>query len=259
LKHSLLNSIAAILAILPAAAALAEDAQSRWGLGAAAIVSANPYAGRGTRYSPFPLITYESERVFFQGVSAGVHLYDGDLLEVDLLAKANFGGMDAEDFGRTELARNGINRDLLDDRDDSADVGFNIGLEGNWGEFELQLLADVLDASGGYEASAEYGYPLRFGKRLTVTPKAGINWLSADTANYSYGTLDSEVARGVPRYQPGSVAIPEVGVSIEYNFTGRWLLLSELSYESLPNKVSDSPLLESGSSARLMIGVLRAF
>lgn len=259
MKHSLVNSIAVILSILPAAAALAEEAQSRWGLGAAAIVSANPYAGRGTRYRPFPLITYDSERLFFKGITAGVHLYDGDSLEVDLIAKPNFGGIDAEDFGRTELARNGINRDLLDDRDDSADVGFDIGLEGDWGEFKLQLLADVLDASGGYEASAEYGYPLRFGKRLTVTPQAGINWLSADSADYYYGTLDSEIARGIARYRPGSAAIPEVGVEVEYNFTGRWLLLGEFSYKAFPNKLSDSPLLESGNSARLMIGVLRAF
>jgi len=261
LNHSLLlNRITLLIATVAATPVLAEeDSMPRWGLGAGAIASASPYAGRGTRYTPIPLITYDSERFFFRGITAGVHLYDNDLLSIDFLAEGNFGGIDADDFGRRDLALNGIDRDLLEDRDDSVDVGFEAQLQGRFGEFSLKVVADALDASGGYEASAEYGYPLEFGERLTVTPTIGVSWLSADTADYYYGTLDEEVARGVVSYRPGSATIPKIGLDLEYNFADKWLLLGNVTYTLLPSKVGDSPLLESDSATGVMIGVLRAF
>jgi outer membrane protein len=260
LNHSSLHRITLLLATVAATPVLAEEGSApRWGLGAGVIASDNPYAGRGTRYTPFPLITYDSERFFFEGITAGVHLYDDGLLRLDFIAEGNFDGIDADDFGRRELAVNGIDRDLLEDRDDSVDVGFDARLQGRFGEFSLKFVADALDASGGYQATAEYGYPIEFGERLTVTPNIGVKWLSADSADYYYGTLDEEVARGVVNYRPGSAAIPEVGLDVQYNFAGKWLLLGSVAYESLPSKIGDSPLLESDSSTRLMIGVLRAF
>jgi MipA family protein len=258
LKYSLTSSLA-LFATFATTSVLAADDTPRWGLGLGAVVSDNPYAGRDTRYTPLPLITYDSERFFFRGITGGVHLFDNELLQLDFIVQGDFGGIDADDFGRRELALNGIDRDLLEDRDDTAQAGFQLGFEGRLGELKLEFVADVLDASGGYEASAEYGYPITFGERLTLTPMLGVKWLSADTADYYYGTLDAEVARGVVRYRPGAVAIPEVGLDVKYNLGGRWMLLGNLSYGALPSKISDSPLVDDDRAAGLMIGVIRAF
>lgn len=249
----------AVFAAFAACSASAEQSSSRWGLGLGAIASDNPYAGRDTRYTPFPLITYDSDRLFFEGVTAGVHLLDTSALEIDFIAEANFDGIDAEDFGARQLAENGIDRALLEDRKDSADVGFGVNFEGRYGELKFQALADVLDASGGYEVSASYGYPFSLGERLVLTPTVGAKWLSADRADYYYGILDEEIARGVTSYRPGAVVIPEAGLDLQYSFADRWLLLGSLKYRALPGKVEDSPLLDSGQSIRLFIGVLRAF
>ena len=78
-------------------------------------------------------------------------------------------------------------------------------------------------------------------------------------ADYSYGILDEEVARGVTRYRPGAVVIPEAGLDLQYSCSDRWLLLGNLKYRALPGKVEDSPLLDSGQSIRLFLGVLRKF
>lgn len=249
----------AVLAAFAGCSVSAEESSSQWGFGLGAVASDNPYAGRGTRYTPFPLITYDSERLFFQGITAGVHLLDTSALEIDFIAEANFDGIDAEDFGARELAKNGIDRALLEDRKDSADVGFDVSVEGVYGELKFQALADVLGASGGYEASASYGYPLALSKHLVLTPTVGAKWLSADRADYYYGILDEEIARGVTNYRPGSVVIPEIGLDLQYSFADRWMLLGDLKYRSLPGKVEDSPLLESGQSIRMFIGVMRAF
>jgi outer membrane protein len=186
-------------------------------------------------------------------------MLDTSALEIDLIVEANLDGIDAEDLGARELAANGVDRALLEDRKDSADAGFDVSFESRFGEVKLQALADVLDASGGYEVSASYGYPLMLGKRLVLTPSVGAKWLSADRADYYYGILDEEVARGVLGYRPGSVVIPEVGIDLQYRFSERWLMLSNLKYRALPNEVEDSPLLDSGQSIRFFIGVLRAF
>jgi outer membrane protein len=94
---------------------------------------------------------------------------------------------------------------------------------------------------------------------LELTPSVGAKWLSADRADYYYGILDEEIARGVRSYRPGSVVIPEVGVDLQYRLADRWLLLGNVKYRALPGKVEDSPLLDSGQSVRMFIGVLRAF
>src|SRR6187402_509140 len=113
------SHLVAVLAAIAASGASAEEAssqQSRWGLGLGAIASDNPYAGRGTRYTPFPLITYDSNRLFFEGITGGVHLLDTSSLDIDLIAEPNFDGIDADQFGVRELGRNRIDRDLLADR-----------------------------------------------------------------------------------------------------------------------------------------------
>lgn len=248
-----------ILCVFADSPAVADDDASRWGLGLGAVAMATPHAGRGTRYMPLPIITYDSERLFFRGATGGIHLFDNDLLSIDFIAQGDFDGIDADDFGRRELALNGLDRDLLDDRDDSVEAGFDIGLQGRFGKLDLQMASDVLDASGGYRANAEYGYPIRLGERATVTPTIGLSWLSADRADYYYGTLDTEVARGVVKYRPGAAVIPKVGLDLEYTFSDKWLLFGSVSYQSLPTKLGDSPLLESDHGGDLMIGVLRAF
>jgi len=47
-----------------------------------------------------------------------------------------------------------------------------------YGELKFRALADVLDASGGHEISASYGYPFTLGGRLVLTPGVGAKWLS---------------------------------------------------------------------------------
>lgn len=262
MKHFTSHSLAALAALVALSASAEESTSqqtSQWGLGLGAIASDNPYAGRGARYTPFPLIVYDSNRLFFEGITGGVHLLDTSALEIDLIVEANFDGIDADKFGARELARNGIDRDLLSDRKDSADAGFDATFEGRFGELKLHAVADVLDASGGYEASVSYGYPVSLSPRLTLTPSVGATWLSADRADYNYGILDEEVARGVPDYRPGSVVIPEVSVDLRYRFSDRWLLMGNAKFKSLPSELERSPLLDSDQSVRLFIGVLRTF
>ncbi|HUD40902.1 MAG TPA: MipA/OmpV family protein [Dokdonella sp.] len=239
---------------------VADEAPHRWTVGLALSISDSAYAGEDTRLRPFPLITFEGERFFWRGLGGGFHLFERGGFTLDAVASGRFDGFDIDDLGRRELAANGVDARLLEDRDDGLDVGIAATWSGRAGEFKLRALADATDTSGGYEIAADYGYPVHLG-RATVVPAVGLRWMSKDLANYYYGTLDEEVARGVARYRPGSVLVPQVGVGFLRPLGAKWSLFGSIDYKFLPDELTDSPLLDpdASGSAGFRIGFSRSF
>lgn len=232
----------------------------RWTLGIAVAAIESPYAGEGTRFQPLPLVRFQGERFFLRGGDAGLHLIKRDTFAVDAFVSARLDGVDVDDLGRTELAANGIDATLLEDRDDGVDAGLAVGWFGRAGRITVRAVADVSGTSDGLEASINYGYPFRRG-RNTLEPIVGVRWMSSDLADYYYGTLDSEVARGAPLYRPGSVVVPSVGLSFARSLTPRWTLIGRIAYDVLPDEITDGPLLEQDTdgAASIMVGVGRSF
>lgn len=219
-----------------------------------------PYAGEGTKVTPLPLIHYEGERLFVRGLTGGVHLISGESFGLDAIVSLRNDGIDAKDFGKKELARNGIDRNLLEDRDSGVDMGLSASWRGAAGQFELTAKGDVTGNSDGYELAAKYGYEFEVG-RGSLTPGIGVSYLSKDMANYYYGTLEDEVARGVVDYKPGAVTIPKVGLTYTHPMGDRWQFVSAFQYKFLPGDISDSPLLEDDTEgeASVMFGISRNF
>ena len=214
-----------------------------WSVGAAVAASDSPYVGEGARLQPFPTVIYEGERVFFRGITGGVHLLDTGAFQVDALVAARLDGFDIDDLGAAGLAANGLDAGLLDDRDHALEVGAGLAWSGDWGRLRLQALTDVTAASGGQEVGLEYTRTLRRGAWMLV-PSVGVRWMSGDLTRYYFGTLESEVARGVPRYVPGAAVVPSVGVAALRPLGARWSVIGGLSYRLLPDALTDSPLLE---------------
>lgn len=262
---TLLPLAAALAALLASPVVLADDegpegGPPRWGLGAGFVSTDSPYAGEGTRTQPFPVLTYEGERFYFRGITAGWKFIENDSFTLAGIAQMRMDGFDVKDLGRAELAANGIDAELLEDRDNGLDVGMVAEWEGKAGELEFEILADATDTSGGQEASVTYGYPLQWGK-TRVTPNVGVTWLSEDTANYYYGTLDEEVARGVVRYRPDAVTLPHIGIDVARPIGEKWFMFASLEYRTLPDEIEKSPLIERGSDdeTSLLFGITRGF
>lgn len=257
--------VLACLSILPVLAVAqttpqSEPAPSRWALGLGVGVSDSPYAGEGTKVTPLPLIHFEGERFFFRGLTGGAHLMRGKSFDVDIIASFRTDGIDAKDFGRKELARNGIDRDLLEDRDMGLDMGVAAAWRGTAGQVEFTAKADVTGASKGFELVAEYGYEFELG-RGNLTPSVSVSYLSKDMANYYYGTLKKEVARGVVDYKPGAAVIPKLGLTYHHPIGQNWRLTTAVEYKFLPNKITNSPLVEANTNgeASVMLGISRRF
>lgn len=259
------NIAAAILAGMSLAAeAKAQEqgggAGSPWGLGAAIAVVDSPYAGEGARTVPIPLITYHSDRLQVRGLAAGWRLAGDAGMSLSLLGRVRLDGFDAGDLGRSELARNGVDRDLLDDRDMGFDIGIGLKWKGLMGQFSLDLVSDVSGRSKGREASLEYGRPIALG-RGRLTPSVGMTWQSAEMGNFYYGTSAAEVQRGGPAYSPGAVRFAHVGVNYLRSLNVHWSVSSTVRYVDLPDKVRQSPLIESGAGAAtsVFVGISRSF
>ena len=260
------RTVFSLLLTLTAGAASAQNAgpsapeQPRWGLGLGVAVADSVYAGEGTRVRPVPLLTYESDLLFWRGIGGGAHILRSGGLTLDATLSARLDGIERDDFGTGELAARGVNRALLEDRDDGIDAGLALQWRGVHGQLEFAVKGDVSSASKGYEASVKYGYPFQLGA-TRVTPNVGVSHMSKKLANYYFGTLPGEVARGVVHYQPGAATVPRIGVDVVHPFAGRWAVIGNVSYRRLPGKLSDSPLVERDTNGNVsaFLGLSRSF
>lgn len=239
---------------------LADARDDRWSVGVAVAVRDSPYVGEGTRVRPLPLVTYDGDRFFWRGISGGVHLVQSKAFSLDAVLAGRFDGFDIRDLSRAGLARNGLDAATLEDRDDALDAGLAASWRGSAGELKVSALADVTNASGGYELAVDYAYALQWG-HTTVVPGAGVRWMSSDLVNYYYGTLDEEVRRGAPRYQPGSAVVPQVSIGFSRPVGEKWRVLGGVDYRFLPSELTHSPLLEpdTNGSAGVRLGISRSF
>ena len=249
-----------LFVILASASGFTAAQAPRWGFGIGAAVSDSVYAGEGTRVTPFPLVTYEGERFFWRGISGGAHLFQTNAVTLDATLSARLDGIDRDDFGASELAQRGIDRNLLIDRDDALDLGLAGVWRGAAGQLALGVKGDVTGTSKGFETSLTYSYPFQW-SGARISPNIGVAHLSKKLANYYYGILPEEVARGVRDYQPGSAAIARIGIDVVRPFAANWALIGNVSYRKLPGKLSDSPLLEADTDGVVsgFIGLSRGF
>lgn len=254
------SALALLLSPLLAYGQSAPTDDRGWELGLGVGARSPLYAGEQGLAVVFPFIGYEGERFFIDGPKVGVKLVDKQNFRLDVHVSALFEGIDAEDFGRGELAARGIDRDLLDDRDFGVDGGLSATWQGAAGRLGVDIRGDVSGVNEGYQASLDYRYPIKAGD-VVIVPGVGVTHVSGRRADYYYGTSRSEVARGVVDYRPGDVLMPNVGVTVIAPLGERWRLVGGLSATGLPEKLKDSPLIERDAdvSAGLFGAITRRF
>ena len=254
-----LLSASMLLAVLTHASGVqAQPGAPECSVGLGAAVSDSPYAGEGTRVRAFPFIAWQGERAYLRGLDLGFRAWQRGPWSLDLALSGRLDGFDAKDLGRRELAANGIDRDLLDDRDDGLDAAASMRYATEQLNIDFELRHDLSGASEGGEARLRIGRPLRDGPWLW-TPYVQARWLSADLAGYYYGISDGESARALPAYRPGSAVLPEAGVALNRRLGERWFLFGNLRFSALPDALSDSPLLDGDSEPALFFALGRSF
>ena len=262
-KTALVGGALSLLLIMPFAsqAQQCEDTGNGWGLGLGVAVRDTLYAGENNRVQPFPYIRYEGERFFVEGPKIGYNIIDGEMFTLSGFVAARGDGVDVEDMGAKELALNGIDRNLLKDRKLAADAGVSalFSIEAI-GEFELDIRGDITSTSEGYQASLDYRYPVKAGP-VTLIPGIGATAMSKDLANYYYGTLPEEVARGVVDYKPGQVTVPHISITAVLPLSAKWFGIAGVNADRYPKEITDSPLIDKDTDVvpTVFLAVIRNF
>ena len=229
--------------------------QSRLGV----LAQTGLYVGEDTKFTPIPTFTYEGERFFLRGLYGGMHLYKDNSFNVSAIVNATIESLDVDDLSRSELAKHHLSKAQLEDRDASADAGLEVIWKGKYGVLSTQALGDIGNASDAATAKVNYQYFWRLDNQWTVIPNVGATWLSEDRADYYYGTLDSEVVRGVEKYRPGSVVIPHVSLGLHYDINKKWQTSALVTYKMLPDDIKDSPIIDEDGETSFFLGVSRKF
>ncbi|KLD79521.1 hypothetical protein Y886_03980 [Xanthomonas hyacinthi DSM 19077] len=239
-----------------------EDAsQGKWNLGLGVSARTGTYLGQKDKVMPFPVLSYEGERLFLRGGYGGLHLLNNDSFSVSAIVSGKFDGLDVKDMKESTLAKYGLSRSQLEDRKMGADVGIEAAWKGRYGVLAAQALTDATGASKAAEAKLNYQYFWQVGNRWTIVPNVGLTWMSEKRANYYYGTLDKEVARGVASYKPGSLVIPHLSLGATYAINADWKLTGVVSHQILPDKATASPLIQKDKEGvtNIFVGVSRSF
>ncbi|CPR18827.1 hypothetical protein BIY26_08305 [Brenneria goodwinii] len=237
-----------LLPVFGSAPALADD----WSLGLSAGVAESPYRETDPTVFPFPVISYESDYLFFRGIKGGVHLWKDDVNQFDVFAAYDprqFRPKDSDDRRMKQLDR----------RDSTAVAGVEYTLRTDFGHFNASVAGDVLDNSDGISANAAYLYPIKLND-WEILPKVGVRWDSKDQNKYYFGVSQSESRRsGLAAYEPGDSFTPYAELAVRYHVTPAWVTFVSARYEALPDEVKNSPMVDKDGVGMVSAGFSYSF
>ncbi|MEH6551977.1 MAG: MipA/OmpV family protein [Pseudomonadales bacterium] len=222
------------------------------GLGFGLRYGASPYIGVDTissvsnenNYDLVPLYLYEGEYLYSHGTSFGAHLFRNNTFTFDILARVRFDRLEPESSPVLE----GVN-----EREQSLDTGFGLGIKGNWGELRAEWVHDSLNVHQGQEVDLTYRYTWRFGK-LMLSPFVSAIWQDENLTNYYYGVSLSEVAPGRPYYQADDQQFMRIGLNTSYQLSERWWLYANVAWSELGDEAQNSPITDKQHTAAAMLG-----
>ncbi|KAA9001349.1 MipA/OmpV family protein [Affinibrenneria salicis] len=250
MKSFFVNNVRAslLLPILFSTSALAGD----WSLGLSAGVANSPYRETDPVAFPLPLVGYEGDILFFHGLKGGAHLWKDDVNQFDLFAAYDPRQFRPKDSDDLRMKR-------LDKRDSTALAGVEYTLRTHFGHFNASVAHDILDNSDGIIANAAYMYPIKLND-WEIRPKIGVRWDSEDQNKYYFGVSQSESGRsGLAAYQPGDSFTPYAELAVHYHVSESWNTFVSARYESLPDEVKNSPMVDKSGVGVVSAGFTYTF
>lgn len=222
-----------LLPVIGSAPALADGLA----LGLSAGAAQSPYRETDPTVFPFPLISYDSDYLFFHGIKGGMHLWKDDVNQLDV-----FAAYDPRQFRPKDSDDRRMK--LLDRRDSTAVAGVEYTLRTDFGHFNASVAGDVLDNSDGISANAAYLYPITLND-WELVPKVGVRWDSKDQNKYYFGVSQRESQRsGLAAYDPQDSFTPYAELALRYHVTPAWTTFASARYEALPDEVKNSPMVD---------------
>ncbi len=221
-------------------------------LGATAGISNSPYREYGTRWSLFPLISYEGPKLFVRGTTAGFKIVNRENFE--FAAYGSYNGLEYDD---SESDNERMRR--LDDRHASMLGGLSARLSTPLGQFHASAGVDMVGNSGGLAGDLGWIFALDTGV-VKILPEAGIYWQSKEYTDYYFGVSSRESRKsGLERYEAGGAVSPYLGLSLNVSLTRHWGLFCKGELLFYDREIRKSPMVDKAVYQGLNMGVLYTF
>jgi len=220
---------------------------TRWGLGGGLAVGQTPYKGYGIKTSPIPLISFDDKWVHALGTTVDVKVGTWDHLSVALRGQFEIGD------GYT-----GADAPILTGMHNRKGA-FWYGPALSWNTQFGTLSGDfLLGGNKGQQANIDFSKSFSLGA-FSVTPHAGVEWLSDKYVNYYYGVMPSEAEVGRPAYTGQHAYDESIGTRVDYRLTSHQSVQLDFTAKHLRGGITDSPLVGKRYLPELRIGYLYRF
>lgn len=209
-----------------------EPGDGNWSIGIGFRMGTFPYIGKDEVDDLLPLLTYNGEHFFIDGSRFGVHLYQSDEWLIGSYAAYRFAG-----FNETDA----IELDGLD-RDDSVDGRFAATRFTDYGNFTLDVGADVRNKSNGWDAELRWGKVFERGN-YRIRPWLGITFESQELTQYYYGVEAEEATESRAQYTTSSALEWRYGIDMSYRISQHHFVGFNMQYSELDETKINSPIV----------------
>jgi outer membrane protein len=240
--------------VLSPTLALAQDdaTKSDLSLGGGVRVSTSEYRGEDAHLSPIPLLEYEGEYVYLDGLSAGAYLYRDESNKISIDIEYLSMGFDASENDDSAMRQ-------LEDRDASVLAGATYRFKSDWGVSKVSLATDVSGTSDGLIARVSQSYPFMY-SFLKISPMVGLEWTSENYNEYYYGVSREESLRsGLDSYKAEGGISPSIGVSFMVDISENISAKMRVSSKLLSQEISNSPMVDTDVVHSFIAGISYSF
>ena len=243
MRHTLVSA----LVVLTWSASASAD--TRFGLGLGALTGDDGYRGVDNGVDVLPLVSINSANYYFFATQFGYEVGRFNGVEVTVLADYRTDGFEAGDS--TFLTG-------MADRTGTLELGLELEYSTDLGDFSLAMLSDVLDEHEGHEISATYSLPIVL-RSSQLTPFISVTHQSDDLVNYYYGVQSTEATSTRSAYEGSATTNYEIGVQSRWQSGEHHQILTQISYETWGDAITNSPLIESDGGVQAVVGYVYVF
>ena len=252
------RSLAAAIALLclPLCAQQSDHEQgSTWGLGLGVVSSQKAYTDMDHDSSVIPFISYENEYIEVLGPNLKYKLPS---FELNNSNKFNFNLVGEYDFSDNDPDETPILNGMEERKG-----GFCLGTQAEWqNEFvnvSLEFLTEAAGDSDGSMFNLGFERTWHIGDSYMLTPRVVFSWVDKNYVDYYYGVRADEVRSDRAFYQGEAGLNTEVGVRGIYMIDQKQMIMLDLAVISLATEIKDSPLVDSSTESRVILGYIYRF
>ena len=207
-----------------------------------------PYDGVDSQAYAVPLAVVEHKKIFIDGMTLGYYLNSVEgRSRIGIIAAPRFMGYHSSDS--TALAG-------MEDRESAFDVGLRFTLKNDFFTTTCDLVADVSGTYNGQESRVVLSREFLGG---FLTPRVGLRWQSSDLVDYYYGVTSIEATPSRSQYAPSSEFECIAGLRMGIPLNDDWVLISDVQFTFLGDKVQNSPIVSEDFTPRYLVGLIYRF